>query len=862
MRAEDGTVAAKIRKVVFCMDNTGNRSRKAAVTSVVFAGLLFAAPQLAIAEEVPASQQAASVSSGQPAVTEMAAPDQTENSGSAEAQTALANDSGKQEKGSEDEAQKAAEGTAEHDGAKEAAAPSESGKAVEAAGTSQSQSADAASEKASSAVPQNAAAVTASSTATSTAASPSAEKAEAAPITSYSSLADAIAASTDGQTLTLAGDIDDLSGHLTISGKSIVIDGGGHAIRRASGYTGEFFNVEKGGALTLRDVILEGGGAGWYVDYDHGNIKDTTGGISSVPVSQGTAQVNSTGSMVTNRGTLVLDKATLKDAYSTKVSGVLVYSAPGSKLEIDGGSVLQDAYSPDAPVLVDGGCDFAVDGATFDKLASGGGGLHILSSAADTMPTIKNATFSSCFSGFNGGSIYCARNAIDISDSTFENSTTCNDGGSICMTPGVKNTPLTGGTSTFKNVKFLNSRGLSPYNQSLGSAIFLHVTYGGAYVFEDCLFSGNEGCAGVVCDYGSGKLGAGDLMPMTFTRCTFEGNKETEIAAIDARTLDVTLDDCKIVNNTAANQCGAIGLEGNSRCTLENGTIITGNSAGTYGGAIRFWGNNVFTMEAGSKLYGNTAGKGGDDIYSGNGTDYAPTIVLVDGSTMNAATADGHAIDGWYFDMPDGIEEGSGRYQRNVSEEQKDLTIHTNGMIALKADASTFTVSYDPNASDAEGTMADEEFGRSDAAALAKNAFTRSGWRFAGWALTKDGTASLGDGDVLPDSARPERGGKVTVYAVWEKEPEKKPEDKPSSNVPGNSGGKESGPAQGDDSGSRAHMVPVSDAAQNVPEAQQSTSAKAQLPETGDVSGAGAAIMAFVGSVLAALGFSIRKTQE
>lgn len=656
---------------------------------------------------------------------------------------------------------------------------------------------------------------------------------------SYSSLSDAINACFDGQTVTLLGDIKDLSQRIVIAGKSIVIDGAGHKLERSKGYAGEFFNVEKGAGLTLRNIILDGGGDGWYIDYANGDIRDKVGGISRVPIAKGTASVNSTGRMITNQGNLILDKSVLENAYSTKVGGVLVYSATGSKLCIVGGTVLRNSYSDDAPVLVGGGCNFLVDGATFNGLASGGGALHILSDATDTMPVIKHAKFLNCFSGFNGGSLYCARNAVEVSDSTFENSTTCNDGGSVCMTPGVVKTPLRGATSTFKNVSFINSRGLSTYNQSLGSAVFLHQTYGGAYVFENCSFRGCVGCEGTVMDIGYGRLGEEkEPMPMSYYHCTFEGNKAGDSVAIDIRNADVRLDDCRLVNNEG-NQAGAIGMEGNANCTLGKGTVVSNNSAVSYGGGIRFWGDNTFTMEPGSKLFGNTAGKGGDDIYSGNASTYAPRIVLLRGSDMGASTRDGYTIDGWYLDVPEGAKEGAGRYERNVSDEQTQLVIHTNEMIALKADASTFLVKYEPNAEDAKGSMEDDEFGRADGASFAKSKYSRNGWRFLGWALSSNGQVLFQDCAQIPSYLR-KRGAIVSVYAVWERA--STPETKK---------------LQPNTQQKRLDITPACFSAAKKQVARADTS-KA-IPATGDESSAASLMTAFFGGLVTSCGFAIRR---
>jgi len=70
------------------------------------------------------------------------------------------------------------------------------------------------------------------------------------------------------------------------------------------------------------------------------------------------------------------------------------------------------------------------------------------------------------------------------------------------------------------------------------------------------------------------------------------------------------------------------------------------------------------------------------------------------------------------------------------------------------------TVSFDPNGG--TGTMAPISVGESLSATLTPNAFTRSGYAFAGWALSAGGPATFVDGAVFVMA-----GSDVTLYAMW-----------------------------------------------------------------------------------------------
>ena len=79
----------------------------------------------------------------------------------------------------------------------------------------------------------------------------------------------------------------------------------------------------------------------------------------------------------------------------------------------------------------------------------------------------------------------------------------------------------------------------------------------------------------------------------------------------------------------------------------------------------------------------------------------------------------------------------------------------------------TYTIAYDKNAVDANGTMADSSHTYDIEKALNINAFTRTGYTFAGWAWTPTGAVEFDDGQSvinLSDIA----GATVTLYAVWD----------------------------------------------------------------------------------------------
>lgn len=71
----------------------------------------------------------------------------------------------------------------------------------------------------------------------------------------------------------------------------------------------------------------------------------------------------------------------------------------------------------------------------------------------------------------------------------------------------------------------------------------------------------------------------------------------------------------------------------------------------------------------------------------------------------------------------------------------------------------SYTVTFDANAVDASGTMTSQT--DSSAAALTLNAFTRTGYTFAGWSQTPTGAIAYADGATYPFTSS------TTLYARW-----------------------------------------------------------------------------------------------
>lgn len=692
----------------------------------------------------------------------------------------------------------------------------------------------------------------------------------------YATLAKAFSAAADGQTITLQRDVSDLAEAITVSGKSVTLDGRGHKISRGVGadgkqYTGSVFVVEAGAGLTIQDVTIDGGAPGWYLDWDNPSSKDPYPSYYvNIPIVPGDGDVLGTAPLVVSSGDLTIEKSTFKDAIAERtngttgdfINGAFVRADAGS-MQIKAGSVFQHGttriykdgwngawteFNGGGAVFIGRGVWASIDGATFEGNASGseGGAIAAANYKGETL-SITNSTFKDNYARWNGGALHSDGRVLTVSNTTFDNNVVGNDGGAIMMGQLYYGSEKLSGSSTFKNVTFTNNRGLATGGQTLGGTICIGGSgeAGTTVTFDDSSITGSQSAGGAFSDYGAS-------IPVIFNRCDLSNN--TIGGAFYCQSLYVTLNDCTLTGNSSAYSGGAAELGRDSTFTLNNCTV-TGNKAGTVGGgsggAIMLFSDDGYAptltlgkgtvitgnkatgkknddgtmsggrggavyatalssaknpsspkivMEEGSKLYGNTADKAGDDIavWSGVATSYQ----LVPGLSMDAETADGFTIDGWYFDT------AASRYLRNKSEklgEPAELTgtSSKDNMIYLKADASTAGLAFDPNAADATGTTAGGTYGLSDASlTLTPNGFKREGYRFVGWtasphadlrwdetvspalvrlmALARRAAAAgafrpdYGDGQTVADPAGAfgaVPGATCTLYAVWQELP-------------------------------------------------------------------------------------------
>ena len=125
----------------------------------------------------------------------------------------------------------------------------------------------------------------------------------------------------------------------------------------------------------------------------------------------------------------------------------------------------------------------------------------------------------------------------------------------------------------------------------------------------------------------------------------------------------------------------------------------------------------------------------------------------------NAFVKTGYSFVGWANSTSGSVVYDNGAIVSN-------LTAEADAVVTLHAkwSANSYTVKF--NANGGTGSMANEPMTYNASKALTANAFTRTGYVFAGWAKTATGSVSYADKASVKNLTAPS-GGTVNLYARW-----------------------------------------------------------------------------------------------
>ena len=149
-------------------------------------------------------------------------------------------------------------------------------------------------------------------------------------------------------------------------------------------------------------------------------------------------------------------------------------------------------------------------------------------------------------------------------------------------------------------------------------------------------------------------------------------------------------------------------------------------------------------------------------VYNANGGSGAPVDAnIYQANTSATVSSDsplrpGYTFLGWTKKQTSSSAEFVGG--ETVTLADKDLVLYAVWK------ANTYTVKY--NSMGGFGSMAADTFTFDEESVLKKNAFTKEGHTFTGWALNANGNATYSDCETVLNLCS-EDGGEITLYAVW-----------------------------------------------------------------------------------------------
>ena len=254
-----------------------------------------------------------------------------------------------------------------------------------------------------------------------------------------------------------------------------------------------------------------------------------------------------------------------------------------------------------------------------------------------------------------------------------------------------------------------------------------------------------------------------------------EGGTATTLYAVWKESYTVTFH-ANDGTNATASQDVLVGAE----------TALDKNAFSLDGYTFKGWAESAEAAAAGAVSYADgqkvtdLAEQGGTkDLYAvwsrkvtyhangGEGADATQTFYY-DGSQAllgaDAFSRKGYALAGWASSAT-----GDKLYDAGVSKTISELVKAGATDLYAVWKANPYTVSFDKNAEDATGEMADQDFTYDQVQNLTANAFKRTGYTLLGWSTDPGAAApeyadgySTAAGDLTATD-----GGEVTLYAVW-----------------------------------------------------------------------------------------------
>jgi hypothetical protein len=385
------------------------------------------------------------------------------------------------------------------------------------------------------------------------------------------------------------------------AGKDIVLDGDGHTLTRAAGFTNSLLNVVAGAALTLANIVLDGNRPNLVFAQNAlvsnaGSLTITAGTVLQNNWNTGTS-LYTAGGGISSTGSVTMTGGLITGNNSYNVQGGGIYMI-GGVLTMTGGEISGNtALSYGGGVYLRTSTFYMVDGLIAGNECSGfGGGVAVYWNSAFVMDggSIQANTGST-----NGGGVYVGGVALAPSSFTLNGGAiagnSSREGGGVFVNGSTLDTIstflMTGGEITGNHA--LN-QGLTAYGGGVfNSGTFLQT--GGSIAMND-----SEQMAGGVLNIGTYTLLAG-----------------------------------VVAGNVAANNGGGIFNYGSTLTVT--GAVVTANVAGNFGGGIFLYFGEENTLITDSQVTANSASKGGG-IYADRGAfTVSGAAMLIAGNSATSA---------------------------------------------------------------------------------------------------------------------------------------------------------------------------------------------------------------------------------
>lgn len=483
--------------------------------------------------------------------------------------------------------------------------------------------------------------------------------------TRYETLAAAIAETNgEAEIVLLADTWEDVS----ISGKELTIDLGGHTLTSTTAADAPFFSVTGGAKVTVKGGTLAGAKDAnddavqkTYTMYVTGSTLTLDGVTVSGHVAAtkgGAIYADNSTVTIQNKSVITGNKANgTTPSKSTVVGdgGGAVYAANGSKVLVDNSTISNNTaisgggiFLAASTIEVKNGSVLTMNtalGASSSAAFNGGGAIYGIKKSGvtvtDSQITSNTAPYGGAMYIYDTKSNGNLAQPIVITDSNIDKNTGTTFGGGIYWVAQVSTSAeckisggsMNGNTASSGSAFYLSGMsGSETYakltldgveiKKNIGtgkSGGTVEVSFCGNVGINDCTIAGNNAATGGL----SFSQSAGKVTDTVISGNTGTAASTTSAGGASLLTSQITFNDCRIEGNTSANGAGGINVYSYNMYdgTLNlNGSVVTGNSGGTVGGVD--YSSQLFgslSVQAGADgngaIYGNTStGDGGDDL--------------------------------------------------------------------------------------------------------------------------------------------------------------------------------------------------------------------------------------------------------